>query len=798
MMLRNYFKTGWRYILKNPFYSAVNIFGLSIGIAFTLLTCGFIWSEIAVNRDLKNVNQQYVLQSKWKNPGEGTEITTIGALPKALKENYPGLVANYFRFDGVTSIVSKNTNSFRESMAICDSTLFTMYGFRLLHGDQATAMREPFTVIITTEIAKKYFGKTNVVGQTLTIENFSGSKHDFQVTGVLQSPERNSVTGSDPLGAFKFFISEINHQFFNRSMSWSDKHIMGYIELMKGVQPARLNGPIDQLMKLNAAPQLTSAMQPYLVPLKKYYLSAGNGVVQKMIYALSGISVFILFMAVINFVNMSVSQSAARMREIGIRKVLGGLKKQLIIQFLAESVLLVSAATLFAILLFILSREMFGNLIGKEIPALGSYPLWFLALPAIIILGVGGLAGLYPAFVLSSFNTAASLKGKITTFQENKWLKKGLVSFQFGTALVVIIGANIISRQINLFLNKDLGYDKAFIVSAQVPRDWSRDGVQRMLGVRNRLAASPVVESVSLSYEIPNGNNAGQTNIYFQNPQQAVAAEYLQADENFLKVYKIPLLAGNFFKGNFRDSARVILNETAIKSLGLKNAEEAVGKTINLQDDSVQYTIAGIVKDFHFSGMQDKIPPTIFVNVDFSNTYRYLSFKLQPGNISANLHTLETEWRKTLNGAPFEFRFMDETLKRMYRSEIQLQKASFTATIMAMVIVLLGIVGMVSLSIQKRSKEIGIRKVLGSSVSSIVFLFIRDFFVIIFIGALIACPVAYYIMHQWLQGYAYQITITFVPFIMAVIILSGVTTLLIGLQTIRAAMANPVVALKGD
>ncbi|MEP7233564.1 MAG: ABC transporter permease, partial [Ginsengibacter sp.] len=329
-MLKNYFKIAWRNIIKSRFYSSVNIIGLSTGIAFTLLIGAYVWSELQVNKNLKNADRQYILQSKWKDPNQGLELTTMGPLAKALREQYPDLVANYYRWDGVTSNVSKGDKSFREGLQICDTSMLKMYGFSLLYGDAKTAFDGPFSLVITGDRAKKYFGKTDVVGQTLTIESFSGSKHDFIITGVLKNPSKNSITYLNDDNNNQFYISSNNINYFGRNMDWPNQYIVGYVELQKGVKPMDLEKPMQYLMKQNAPPQIAAGMTPYLVPIKDYYLSSNNGLVKKMLYALSAIAVFILMMAIINFINMSVSRSATRMREIGIRKVLGGLKKQLI------------------------------------------------------------------------------------------------------------------------------------------------------------------------------------------------------------------------------------------------------------------------------------------------------------------------------------------------------------------------------------------------------------------------------------------------------------------------------------
>jgi ABC-type antimicrobial peptide transport system permease subunit len=802
-MFKNYFKTAWRNIIKSRFYSAVNIIGLSTGIAFTLLIGSYVWSELQVNKNLKNADRQYIIQSKWKDTNQGIDLTTLGPLAKALKENYPNLIANYYRWDGVSSNVSKGNKSFREGLQICDSTMFNMYGFTLLYGDPKTAFDGPFSLVITSEKAKKYFGKTDVVGQTLTIENFSGSKHDFLITGVLKKPTKNSVTYITDDNDNQFYIPSNNLAYFGRNMDWPNQYIVGYIELQKGVSPKDLKKPMEHLIKENAPQQIASGLTPYLVPLKDYYLNRNNGLIKKMLYALSAIALFILLMAIINFINMSVSRSGSRMREIGIRKVLGGLKKQLIFQFLIESIILVFFATLFSFIIYILTENLFSDILMTRLPSLTDFPFYYLVFPFLLILLIGFIAGIYPAFVLSSLKSVDSLKGKLSSVKENIFLRKSLVAFQFAIATIAFIGAIIISKQINLFFSKDLGYNKDYIITAQLPRDWTPEGVRKMEALRNQFAEMPQVKNVTLSWEVPDGNSAGSRSVYKVGTDSttAISTQVLITDEYYASTFKIPMKAGIFFSrpGAFTDSFTLVINETQAKALGWNDPQEAIGKQVKFQQGGGRiFTIAGVTKDFHFESMQNAIQPVTFLHVSLANIFRNFSFKIKPGDIGNSIAALQKKWATLMPGAPFEYTFMDDTLAKLYKSEIQLKKASYAATVLALIIVLLGVVGLISLSIQKRTKEIGIRKVLGSSVTGIMSLFIKEFLLVVLIAGVIACPLAYIIMNKWLQGYAYRIYISAQPFLVSILILGFITTLLICIQTVKAALANPVESLRSE
>ncbi|MDN5286829.1 MAG: hypothetical protein JWR38_3103 [Mucilaginibacter sp.] len=802
-MLKNYFKLAWRTLWKNKVFSLINILGLSVGIAFTLLIGAYIWDELQVNHQLKNSENQYILLSKWKDPNMGNEIGGIAQLPKALADNYPSLVANHYHFDAVTTNVSKGDMHFRESLQLGDSTLLKMYGFKLLQGDVNTALNDPFSVVLTAAIAKKYFGRTDVVGQTLNFESFGGEKHDFLITGVLAKTPRNSVTNLNVNVNSGFFFTASAAKYFKRNLDgWSNTNIVNYIELQKGVTSKDLEQPLKELIRKNAPEQISKNLTIKAEALHDYNLIAEGGLAKKMIYTLGCIALFILLMAVINFVNICIGRSSGRMKEMGIRKVLGGLRKQLIWQFLTESVLLVMLSTVLALVIFIIARPYFSNILGKDITGLFSFPVYFIPVPFVFALLVGVLAGIYPALVLSALKSVDSLKGKLSSVKESVLFRKTLVAFQFGTAAVVFIGAIIISQQISLFFNKDLGYNRDYVIYAQVPRDWSVKGVQKIESIKEQLAQMPEVKAISLSWEIPDGNNGGNTPVYKQgsNPAQAITSQGLAADNQYAATYNIPLKAGTFFKPVFMvaDTTQVVINETQSKALGYKTSQDAIGQHIMQQGSTIPLTICGVTADFHFGSMHDRIQPVTFFNVNYTTYYRFFSIKVKPGNMQQNIAALQKKWTEVLPGAPFEYNFVDNALTKVYQSEIQLKQASYIATVLAIIIVLLGVLGLISLSIQKRTKEIGIRKVLGSSVAGIISLFMKEFLGVIIIAGLMACPVAWLIMHQWLNDYAYKIVITPNPFMIAIVGLTLVTAILISIQTIKAALNSPVKSLRSE
>jgi ABC-type antimicrobial peptide transport system permease subunit len=800
-MFRNYYKIAIRHLLRSRFYSLLNITGLSVGIALTLLIGAYCWSEWGVNRQLNNAGRQFILTSEWKDPNRGYPITTLGQLAKALKENYPGLVADYYRFDGITSTISNGDKHFREGLQVGDSTLLPMYGFPLLYGDARTALDQPFSVVITAEKAIKYFGRTDVLGQNLTIESFSGGKQDFRVTGVLKDLTRNSVTRLTDGFGNQVFVPASNLAFFGRNMDWNNGAIASYIQLQKGVRPEELAGPILHLVKLNASPGVYAGMKVKVTPLTDFYLRGG---VEKMLYTLSFIAVFILLMAIINFINLSVGQSTSRMREIGVRKVLGSLRRQLIAQFLIESVLLSVIATVLALLLYTVFAPLVSGILGKDIPSLIRLPAPAWGVIGLFALFTGWLAGLYPAYLLSSLASIEVLKGRLAPAGGNTLLRKVLVGFQLATAAVVLIGAIIISQQIDLFFSDRLGYDKEYIVAAQLPRDWTPRGVQHMQTLQPAFSRVHGVKDVTLSYEIPNGMSGGSIGTFPEggDSTRAVIAQTLVTDEHYTGTYGIPMAGGVFFHGtgesSLQDSTRIALNETAMKALGWKTPQDAVGRRVQLFGQQRLFTVSGVVKDFHFEGMGQTIQPEVFLPVKGFITYRYFSFKLHPGNIGTTMAGLQRAWSLLLPGAAFEYKFMDEYLQSVYTDELRLKKAASSATALALVIVLLGVTGLLSLSLQRRMKEIAIRKVIGASVPGIIKLFLREYLLLLGIAGLVAAPVAWLLMQRWLGGYVTRITITPWPFVATILGLGLVMGALVALQTVRAALANPVKSLKAE
>ena len=801
-MLKNHFKIAWRSLKKKRLYSIINILGLFAGISFTLLIGVFVWQELQGNKNLKNADSQYMLTSQWKDPNMGVDFATIGPLAERLKEQYPHLVANYYRWDGITSIISKDDKNFREGIQLGDESLLNMYGFKLLYGNESTAFKDPFSVVIKFEKAIKFFGKTDVVGETIMIQNFGGDSKAFTITGVLEKIPENSVMPIINKQSSGLFIAKNSAEYFNRAdfHDWNLPIFACYVELQPNVSAIQLELPLKRLIENHASESIQNNLKVVPVKLTDYYLNRNNSSLKKMLYTLSFVGLFIILMALVNFINIAVGHSGSRVKEIGVRKVLGSNRRQLIFQFLSESIILVAIATVLACLTFPFLSKGFMELVGKELISLSELPSYFLFLPLLFVLIIGLLAGLYPAFILSSFKSVHALKGKFKIGTKSVYLQKSLLCFQYVTALVVLIVALLVTQQLDSFFGKSLGYDKEHIVTASVPRDWTANGVQNMLTLRNELSEVPSVSNVSLSYEIPNGNNGFQlaVNKANENPEEFYATQSLVVDDTYFDTYGIPLIKGSYLKSGEQNPDYVLINEKALDTYGFLTADEAIGQKLKVDNAEYMLTIKGVISNFHFESMQQTIKPQLFFSVSALYSYRYLSFKLKPGDIAQSLTEIEQKWKQILPNSPFDYEFIDDTLARLYESELQLKKATHTASILSLIVALLGIFGMVSLSINKRLKEVGIRKVLGASVANVSILFVKDFVIVLIISVLIACPIAYLIVNQWLDNYSYRIDIGFNPFLIGIVLVGGATTLLVILQTLKTAITNPVNSLRSE
>ena len=804
-MFLNYLKVAWRNLIKRKIYTAIMILGLAVGLSFSLIIGSFVYSEYQVNQKIKNVENHYLITSLWAKPHMGIELTTMAPLAKTLKDKYPDLIQNSYSFDAIGAIVKKEEEVHSENVQLGDPEMLKMYGFPLLYGDIETALHSPFEIVISEKVALKYFGRSDVLNETLEVESFSRERRDFIIKGVLGHIPFNSITHL-VYKEVPILMSNESLKFFDRHTSydsWSNAYVASYIELKKGVEPGSLDDPIAQILKENTTQEIFENLSVILQPLSSLHLSINDGYAMNTLHTLILIGIFILFMAIVNFINITIGNSAERLKEMGVRKTIGGQRRHIIIQFLVESVVLTGLSLSLALFIYETCKEYFIEILGKPLPSFYELSPHFIFYALIFSLSVGLLSGLYPALSLSSLPTVTSLKGQINSVKENLKFRLGLVTLQFATALFVIVATFIVSEQIDFLFDKDLGYDKEQVIHIRTPRDWSSEGVSKMITIRNELSQLPDIKSASLAYEIPDGNAGYHAAVYRYGQEESSAffAPMLQVDDQYLNTYEIELAEGRNFRSELladEEVPGVLINETAVKSLGIKNSKDAIDVMIHVRFLDNVAKVIGVVKDFHFGSMHEKIKPIILANVNATNNYRYLAFKINSNDINHTLQVLEAKWNELLPNSPFNYNFLDITLQNLYQSEIRLKKAARIATFLSFIIVLIGVLGLVSISVSRRNKEVGIRKVLGASPGEINWLFLREFMLIALFSIVLVIPLLYYFGGFWLDNFAYRIDIDFKVIIGLAFIFCLTIALVVVVQIFNKIRVNPVDSLRAE
>ena len=800
-MLKNYLVIAFRNFKRHKLFSTINILCLSIGITFSMIIGVYVLNQENVNRNLRDVGDQYLLKSNYKQKDLGLDILSISPLSKAAKEEYPSLVENYYRYNPVTNVVSAGDKHFKEDIAICDTTLVSMYGFPLLYGDRHKAFAGNSSAVITESFALKLFGTKNAIGKTLSVQTtVAGVRQDYLVSAVLKNIPYNTVNNT--IGdTYSVYIPITGNRYFAGnviSLSWDNTNFISFIKLKPGVSPATMTPLLNGLLKKYSSDFIWKNLTAGMSPVKDYYLNDNNGAARKMVLILSLIAIFILLMVVINYININIGTSSSRLKEIGLRKTFGSARKQIMLQFITESMILTLVAAFISIVLYQLTLPLFSEILNVKLAAFWQFGTqeYILLISLLIVTAI--LAGVYPAFVLSAANLIHAVKGKANSSRGSLGLKRALLVIQFSLAILVFICTLNLSRQVSYIFHKDLGYNKdEVLVITALPKQWDSAGVLRMTNIKNSLLQLPYVKNASLTFELPERIPPGRIILY--PPKTAVAGEQLNlpvavADEDYAKTFGIQMMAGTFF-ATAKDG--IILNETAVKQLGL-TADNAIGKIIETGAANAPVTITGVMKDFIFSSMEEKTGAVGFTHISGANVYRFMAVKLNTSNMAQALDDIKQRWKLFAPSAPFDYSFMDEKFAALYKAELQLQTAANIATILNVIIVLLGIAGVVAFMLVKRNKEIAVRKVLGANAGNIIQLFLKEYALLIVLAMIIACPLAYFVTERLLQNFAYRITQNFTPYILVFTIISVLTFILIAGQCFKAAIAKPVTSLRTE
>lgn len=798
-MWYHYSKIMMRNVLRHKFHSAINVLGLTLGMTFALLVGVFIRQELRVNTTLKDVDQLYLLENRYTGAADNNVWFSPAPLARQAAEQYPALVENYYRFWDRQVTVSKGDKHFRIQSMIGDTTFLDVFGFQVLAGDGHSALMGPGSLVITEKVARQFFDKTDVVGETLSISSEREGIKEFMIKAVIADPEdKNSVSDFMNMDAQVYMTLHDRAAFtlVDDLDLWATD-VITYIKLARTADAGQAQEALNVLMKANLPKDVGARRSIAINPLADYYVVSNQGAVKKLILALTLIVLFILMLAIANFVNITLASSFSRLREVGVRKVIGGVRHQVMLQFLGESVLLAAFSGSLALIFYEALRGYSGAILGSALPAVIRFDrsLWILVSAGIVLTGV--LAGAYPALYLSTTHTIQSLKGKFKSVTGTLRFSRVLIGVQFLVVVFVLVAALILSRQMSYFLEKDRGYDAGAVLNVtSVPRLWSAEGFGIMETAKREFLASPKVKAVSLSWGAPN-RSMSQGEFKAHTPgrplEDAVPVTVAAVDEDFLEVYDMKLISGKFFfeAPGQRPPFTLVINESAQRALHVQP-----GDRIRIQPWTPEFTIAGVVGDFHFDTFHVPIAPMVLMHARDYGTYRAFSFRLEPGDLAGGVEAVEHMWKNVFPNDPFVYSFHDERLQELYKTERQLQQAAAVATVLMIVIVLTGVVGLVSLTVHRRSKEIGIRKVLGSSVSGILMLISREYVVIMLASFALGLMAAYSVMSWWLNAFQYRIGLAWWMFLVPPVLVFVVTLLLVSLQSLKTAMADPVKAIK--
>ena len=793
-MFRNYLKIAFRNLLRNKVFSVINLLGLSTGITVCLMIFLFIRNEFSVDDFHKNGKDIYRVMRGIQDEGKEDMVSYVsGPYAPALLTDFKGQITQAVRVNPTDALITAGDKSFHERKIIdVDPTFFTFFSFPLIKGDPATVLAEPASVVLTESTAKKYFGSIdNALGKLVAVDK----NLPLKVTGIAQDVPANSHLD------FDLVIPLENYKDRGYMTGWINNGIYTYVQLDPAVSKEQIERNFPRFMENHMGLIMKQAgfhFRLSLTPLRAIYFeqSAFDGAKhgdRRVVYIFLSIAILILLVACINFMNLSTVRAVERSKEIGVRKVLGAIKAHLVWQFIGESLLLTAFSCVLAVGLLALSLPFYKQLLGYPLNlSVYAGPIVLFLIGIIVVAGF--LSGSYPAFVLAAFSPIQALKGKLRLGKGGVSLRQMLVVVQFSISILLMLGTAIGTQQMNYLKNKQLGYNKEQTLVIPINNEDIYNFIQNR---KPELLAQSRVEAVAMMSGEPGGFFDGlMFDVEAHANRWKGRTEF--ADFDYVKTLGLTLIAGRDFSPQYpTDTAQAaLINRTAAARLGW-TPQEAVGKWLkNTLRDNTNRTIIGVVEDFNFLSLKEAIEPLVIApNV---GDRRAALIRLRPGDLSATVETIRQLYAKTRPAYPLEYRFLDQQFDQMYQADLRQQTILSVFAGLAIFIACLGLFGLASFSAQQRTKEIGVRKVLGASVSSIVSLLSRDFLKPVSIAILIASPIAWYVMNQWLQNFAYRIAIEWWVFALAGLLAVGIALLTVSFQSVKAALMNPVNSLRSE
>jgi putative ABC transport system permease protein len=794
-MIKNYFKTAWRNLVRHKTYAFTNLAGLSIGLATVMLIMLFVSDELSYDKFNTNAGQLYRVVHEGMSPEGNIEKggNTGGPQAAAFKATVPEIAAVCRLRGGWQELIKKGTEAISENITYADTNFFQVFSFPLLQGNPTSALKDWNNVVISEAMAVKYFNTADALGKILEI-NQEGKFARFTVSGVAKNSPLNSSIRFDFMIPIERTLQE------DWTKQWMTSFLNTFVLLDKHAIPGAVTEKLNTVLHQQTGKMMEElkkkypnvyyrySLQPFLqLHLDKQY-NAGNGLSSlsdaSYSYILGGIGLFILIIACINFVNLTLSRSLQRGKEVGIRKVSGSTRSQLVWQYMGESLLLNLAAFIPAIILVQVCLPFFSSLANKELSVAYIFHARHLFLFLTLILVNSVLSGWYPALVLSGFNPVQTLYGK-TKFAGRNYLAKGLVIVQFVIAVFLMAGTLVMHRQFNYMLHKDTGYATAGIIDVEIPYE-QRD---RLQSLKNELAKYPYIQQTAAQSISITGMNTTAVEI---DKKEIFDVPFFKMDEQVLPMLQMKILQGKNFMGVPADTNRCIINAAMVKAAGLK---DPIGHFVNWNDHRLE--IIAVVADFNTSSLKNKIAPCLIQQVP-NQAYTQLMVKIDESRKAAAVQTIQRVFKSQVPFYPCNYTFLSDEISRQYGEEKRWKDIISFAAILSMLISCLGLFGLAALNIASRTREIGIRKVLGAHERSIVQLVSKDFLLLVLTGVVIAIPIAWYFTHHWLQDFAYRAPLSAWIFLLAGALAVAVSLLTISFQAIRAALANPVKSLRTE
>lgn len=793
-MLRNYFKIAFRNLWRHRVYSLINILGLTVGMTACFLIFLYVRFEMSYDKFHAKGNRIYRIICDIKTP---TETMKPGgpswAIGPHLMAGFPEVEATV-RTTGDELLVRKGNIKFQETHSLfADSSFFDVFDFKLIKGNPHTVLNEPFHVVFSESAVKKYFGNADPIGQTVLL---TGDGFTAKITGVMKDMPENSMIKADLIVSLNTISRKLNQGIDD---SWGNYGNRTYVLLKPGTNASAVEKKLPAFLeKMNGTEMKEMKMFPTLM-LEKFpeaYLHSSrndsdSGNINN-VYIFSIVAVFILLIACFNFINLTTARSAERAREVGIRKVVGAGRQQLTAQFIGESVIVCLIAFVLTVGTAALLLPSFNLLAGKTLSRGIFENAQFIFVLFLASTFIGLLAGLYPALVLSSFKPVIVLKGRFTTGAKGILLRKSLVVAQFTISIALIISTIIVYLQMSFMRNQDLGFSKDQMMVINTNGDPAKKAFMQAI------SEMPDVKSVSMSSSVPGGGNPGAYS-KIQNVKgemQVANLDLYFVDFDYLKQFNIKMSAGRMFSRDFMTDTThaMILNEAAVKMFGYRSPQDAVGRDFNQWGRTGK--IIGVTKDFHFKSLQEEIKPlSMRIEPDGCSL---VTIKVSAEHLPATIRAIENKWNTLIPARPFSYLFLDEFFNEQYKSEQRFGKLFLNFAILAIIISCLGLLGLASYSTMQRTREIGIRKVLGATVPNIVHLLSKEFLKLVGVAVIIASPIAWFSMHKWLQDFAYRIPIAWWIFAVAAVAASLIALLTVSFQAIKAAISNPVKSLRAE